>query len=62
MDQERRRTLGGLTHKLEIGKIDLQLLDTALTHPSYAMEHHLDADNQRLEFLGDAVVDLLMGE
>ena len=62
MDQERSRALGGLTHKLEIGKIDLRLLDTALTHPSYAMEHHLEADNQRLEFLGDAVVDLLMGE
>ncbi len=62
MEQERRRALGGLTHKLSIGKIDLQLLDIALTHPSYAMEHHLSADNQRLEFLGDAVVDLIMGE
>ena len=62
MNQERRRLLGALTHDLGIGKIDLHLLDVALTHPSYAMEHQLDADNQRLEFLGDAVVDLLMGE
>lgn len=62
MDQERRRALGALTHTLGIGKIDLPLLDVALTHPSYAMEHQLRADNQRLEFLGDAVVDLLMGE
>ena len=62
MDQERRRALGALTHTLGIGKIDLHLLDVALTHPSYAMEHQLAADNQRLEFLGDAVVDLLMGE
>lgn len=62
MDQQRRRALGALTHTLGIGKIDLQLLDMALTHPSYAMEHQLNGDNQRLEFLGDAVVDLLMGE
>lgn len=62
MNQERRRALGGLTHTLGIGGLDLQLLDVALTHPSYAMEHQLDADNQRLEFLGDAVVDLIMGE
>lgn len=62
MNQERRRMLGRLTHTLGIGGIDLSLLDIALTHPSYAMEHHLGADNQRLEFLGDAVVDLLMGE
>ncbi|MEE0435478.1 MAG: ribonuclease III [Peptococcaceae bacterium] len=62
MNQQRRRALGALTHTLGIGKIDLQLLDMALTHPSYAMEHQLEGDNQRLEFLGDAVVDLLMGE
>ena len=47
MEQERRRALGGLTHKLSIGKIDLQLLDIALTHPSYAMEHHLSAEAKR---------------
>lgn len=62
MNQERRRALGALTHTLGIGGLDLHLLDVALTHPSYAMEHQLDADNQRLEFLGDAVVDLIMGE
>lgn len=33
------------------------LLETALTHPSYGGDHH-EADNQRLEFLGDAVLEL----
>jgi len=39
-------------------------LEQALTHPSYANEHHADAvlDNQRLEFLGDAVLDLCVSE
>ncbi len=38
-----------------------ELLKTALTHPSYANENGGE-DNQRLEFLGDAIVDLLIGE
>jgi ribonuclease-3 len=33
------------------------LLHTALTHASYGAEHGV-SDNERLEFLGDAVVDL----
>lgn len=33
-----------------------QLLETALTHSSYAHEHKCD-DYERLEFLGDAVLD-----
>lgn len=34
-------------------------LTAAFTHRSYATEHHLDYDNQRLEFLGDAVLELV---
>ncbi len=38
-------------------------LDEALTHPSYANEHRDSArDNQRLEFLGDAVLGLCVSE
>lgn len=40
---------------------DKQLLKTALTHSSYANENHSES-NERLEFVGDAVLDLLMGE
>ena len=36
------------------------LCEEALTHKSFAAEHHLDYDNQRLEFLGDAVVQIIL--
>lgn len=36
------------------------LLRRALTHRSYANEFTLATDNQRLEFLGDAVLDLII--
>lgn len=35
-----------------------ELLEQALTHPSWANEHGEDLNNQRLEFLGDAVLEL----
>lgn len=40
---------------------DSDLLRLALTHPSYANERGGE-DNQRLEFLGDAVLTLFVGE
>lgn len=41
---------------------DKSLLVTAVTHSSYANEHFpKQTHNQRLEFLGDAVLDLLVG-
>ena len=44
--------------------LDQSLLLRALTHPSYLNEHPSDGleDNQRLEFLGDAVLDFVAGE
>ncbi len=40
-----------------------ELLQQAITHRSYANEHASEGilDNERLEFLGDAVLDLLIG-
>ena len=38
-----------------------ELLVTALTHPSYGGDHHVP-HYQRLEFLGDAVLELTMSE
>lgn len=35
-----------------------KLLEAALTHSSYASEHFGSIDNERLEFIGDAVVGL----
>ena len=40
---------------------DNDLLKVALTHSSYGNEHHLE-NYERLEFLGDAVLELIMSE
>ena len=43
---------------------DLELLVTAFTHRSYLNEHNktVKAHNERLEFLGDAVLELVVTE
>ncbi len=43
---------------------DLDLLEQALTHSSFLHEHRdsVSGHNERLEFLGDAVVTLVIGE
>lgn len=38
------------------------LLELSLTHRSYANEHHSPENNQRLEYLGDAVLELVICE
>lgn len=42
--------------------VDSDLLLQALTHPSFANENRQSSDNQRLEFLGDAVLGLCVTE
>ncbi|MGE5391894.1 MAG: ribonuclease III [Deltaproteobacteria bacterium] len=39
-----------------------ELLSMALTHPSYAQEKNSVVNNQRLEFLGDGVLNLIVAE
>ncbi len=53
-----------LESKVQVTFIDKTLALTALTHKSYCNEHKdtPSADNERLEFLGDAVVDLCIGQ
>lgn len=50
--------------KIKIRFHDQKLLTTALTHSSYANERKLPRgkDNERLEFLGDAVLELIMSD
>ncbi len=50
-----------LEQKLNLDFSDKDLLKTALTHSSYANENNCES-NERLEYVGDAVLDLLMGE
>ena len=47
---------------LEYRFTDLRLLQRALVHSSYAFEQSQDVENnEKLEFLGDAVLDLVIG-
>jgi ribonuclease-3 len=41
---------------------DEKLLENALIHPSYNYENNIGADNQRMEFLGDAVLALIISD
>ena len=41
---------------------DIDLMNRSLIHSSYAFEHQLEDDNERLEFLGDAVLGLVVSD
>jgi ribonuclease-3 len=60
----RRRKREGLEALLGMDFRDPRLLRRALTHRSYAHEESLSWDdtNERLEFLGDAVLDLVISD
>jgi ribonuclease-3 len=49
-----------LERSLGVAFDDAAIRTTALTHRSYAFEHDLAAHNERLEFLGDAVLGLVV--
>ncbi|MCD4684934.1 MAG: ribonuclease III, partial [Anaerolineae bacterium] len=55
--------LSKLQERIGVAFKDLSLLQRALTHRSYLNEHpeHALEDNERLEFLGDAVLDFIAG-
>jgi len=63
LEFQRRKTLNALEERLEYRFHDLALLDTALTHTSYVKgDGRASAHNERLEFLGDAVLELCTSE
>jgi ribonuclease-3 len=49
-----------LDHALGIRFRNAELRETALTHRSFAFEQDLDTTNERLEFLGDSVLGLIV--
>ncbi len=51
-----------LFKKLNIKPKDLSLYEKAFSHSSYANEHKAKQDYERLEFLGDAVLDLVVSD
>lgn len=58
----RKRALRGLARRIGLpADADVALLDVAMTHDSYACEHPERAQsNERLEFLGDAVLGAIV--
>ena len=51
-----------LLKKLKIKPKDKELYKSAFSHSSYVNEHHVKSDYERLEFLGDAVLDLVVAD
>ena len=64
MTEERMAVLRVLAQQFDCGFQDLALLDNALIHRSFVNENPLAAaqDNERLEFLGDAVLELCISD
>lgn len=64
LSSERREALLRLCEQLKVKFRRLDLLNAALTHPSYCAEFNQGnlPSNQRLEFLGDAVLTLVVSE
>jgi ribonuclease III len=59
---EQEESPADLASRLELPINNLLLLNRALTHRSYINEHpEALEDNERLEFLGDAVLDFISG-
>ena len=51
-----------LFKRLNIKPNDIKLFMCAFSHSSYANEHKAKSDYERLEFLGDALVDLVVAD
>ncbi len=64
MDKERTEKLKDFEKSISYTFNDISLLDNALTHRSYVNEKQefLYKDNERFEFLGDAVLELCISD
>jgi ribonuclease III len=62
MDKERKKALKALQKRIHYRFKSLELLDQGLRHKSFAHENSGSdgEDNERLEFLGDAILDLVI--
>jgi ribonuclease-3 len=56
------RTLTDLQQNISYTFKEPQLLERALTHKSFANENRVPYHNERMEFLGDAVLSLIVSE
>jgi len=48
--------------KVRIKFLNLSLLEEAFTHKSFAIEHNLSTNNERLEFLGDSIISAVVAK
>lgn len=62
LSPERTARLGKYLKKLQIPAKSLDLYHLALLHSSFAHETGQEADNQRLEYLGDSVLALIIND
>ena len=69
MKPERKKELQEFLKKEELTKVPIDIIDKAFTHKSYANENKpekenlsLNSHNQRLEFLGDTVLGLIIAK
>lgn len=60
--QQTTRELSTSLQEYGIQIRDTELLETSLTHTTYSYEKNLPLNNQRLEFLGDSVLSLVVVE
>ena len=51
-----------LLEKYNINTNNIEIYDTAFSHSSYCNENNIKEDYQRLEFLGDKVLDLIISD
>lgn len=56
------RPISELQQQIAFTYRDPRLLERALTHKSYANENRLTEHNERMEFLGDSVLNLVVSE
>ncbi len=59
-DDDDRGSAAAVAARLGVSLDDLSLLEQALRHRSWTFEHPGSSDNERLEFLGDAVLGLVV--
>jgi ribonuclease III len=60
LSEERLSQLHAFFRPLSVEPHNWDLINLAFTHSSHAFEKELEQDNERLEFLGDAVIGLLV--
>ncbi|MFU0823911.1 ribonuclease III [Clostridium sp.] len=62
MKESRKVILNELENRLNVKFNNIELLDTALTHSSFVNENKSIISNERLEFLGDSILQLCISE